>query len=151
MKKSILAASLSAALCLLTSHSVMAQDISIGSSKTETALDDQVGKTAYTAKDGVANFTGANSDIDYTLKGGWFRGFEAQGSDNSWKISNFNNFTVEFTNPNNQGDSIGLMARDNGLLFCIILQMFLLQIYRAKELLERWTLFLYMHGMAPSQ
>lgn len=60
MKKSILVASLSAALCLLTSHSVMAQDISIGSSKTETALDDQVGKTAYTAKDGVATFTGAN-------------------------------------------------------------------------------------------
>lgn len=116
MKKSILAASLSAALCLLTSHSVMAQDISIGSSKTETALDDQVGKTAYTAKDGVANFTGANYDIDYTLKGGWFRGFEAQQG-NSWEISRFNNFTVEFTNPNYQGDSIGLMAKDNGSIY----------------------------------
>ena len=116
MKKSILAASLSAALCLLTSHSVMAQNISIDSSRTETALDDQVGKTAYTAKDGVANFTGANYDIDYTLKGGWFRGFEAQQG-NSWKISNFNNFTVEFTNPNYQGDSIGLMAKDNGSIY----------------------------------
>ena len=115
MKKSILAASLSAALCLLTSHSVMAQDISIGSSKTETALDDQVGKTAYTAKDGVANFTGA-SDIDYTLKGGWYRGFEAQQG-NSWEISRFNNFTVEFTNPNYQGDSVGLMAKENGSIY----------------------------------
>ena len=115
MKKSILAASLSAALCLLTSHSVMAQDISIGSSKTEPARDDQVGKTAYTAKDGVANFTGA-SDIDYTLKGGWYRGFEAQQG-NSWEISRFNNFTVEFTNPNYQGDSVGLMAKENGSIY----------------------------------
>ena len=111
MKKSILAASLSAALCLLTSHSVMAQDIS--SSTTDTATGNQVGTTAYKA-DGTATFKGANSDIDYTLKGGWYRGFEAQGSTNSWEISNFNNFTVEFTNPNNQGDSIGLMAKDNG-------------------------------------
>ncbi len=93
----------------------MAQDISIGSSKTETALDDQVGKTAYTAKDGVANFTGA-SDIDYTLKGGWYRGFEAQQG-NSWEISRFNNFTVEFTNPNYQGDSVGLMAKENGSIY----------------------------------
>lgn len=114
MKKSILAASLSAALCLLTSHSVMAQDIS--SSRTDTATGNQVGTTAYKA-DGTATFKGANSDIDYTLKGGWFRGFEAQGSDNSWKISNFNNFTVEFTNPKNQGDSIGLMAKDNGSIY----------------------------------
>lgn len=99
MKKSILAASLSAALCLLTSHSVMAQDIS--SSRTDTATGNQVGTTAYKAS-GVATFTGAKSDIDYTLKGGWFRGFEAKGSANSWEISKFNNFTVEFTNPNNQ-------------------------------------------------
>jgi len=115
MKKSILAASLSAALCLLTSHSVMAQDISIGSSKTETATGDQVGKTAYEA-DGTATFKGA-TDIDYTLKGGWFRGFEAKGSANSWEISNFNNFTVEFTNPNYKGDSIGLMANENGSIY----------------------------------
>ena len=115
MKKSILAASLSAALCLLTSHSVMAQDISIDPSRTETATDVQVGETAYKAI-GAATFTGA-SDIDYTLNGRWFRGFEAQGSDNSWKISNFNNFTVEFTNPNYQGDSVGLMAKDNGSIY----------------------------------
>ena len=102
MKKSILAASLSAALCLLTSHSVMAQDISIGSSKTETATGVQ--ETAYTAS-GKDTFTGA-SDIDYTLDGGWFRGFVADGSAKSWEISKFNNFTVEFTNPNNKGDSI---------------------------------------------
>lgn len=114
MKKSILAASLSAALCLLTSHSVMAQDIS--SSRTDTATGNQVGTTAYEA-DGTATFRGANSDIDYTLKGGWFRGFQAKGSANSWEISNFNNFTVEFTNPNNQGDSIGLMANDNGSIY----------------------------------
>lgn len=113
MKKSILAASLSEALCLLTSHSVMAQDISIDSSRTDTATGVQVGTTAYTAS-GADTFTGANSDIDYTLNGGWFRGFAAEGSANSWKISKFNNFTVEFTNPNNQGDSIGLMAKDNG-------------------------------------
>lgn len=112
MKKSILAASLSAALCLLTSHSVMAQKISIGSSKTETAPGVQVKEIAYTAS-GKDTFTGA-SDIDYTLDGGWFRGFEAKGSDKSWEISNFNNFTVEFTNPNYQGDSIGLMANENG-------------------------------------
>ena len=97
MKKSILAASLSAALCLLTSHSVMAQVIS--SSRTDIATGDQVGTTAYKAS-GAATFTGA-SDIDYTLKGGWFRGFAAEGSTNSWEISRFNNFTVEFTNPNN--------------------------------------------------
>lgn len=113
MKKSILAASLSAALCLLTSHSVMAQDIS--SSWTDTATGNQVGTTAYKA-DGTATFKGANSDIDYTLKGDWFRGFEAQQG-NSWEISNFNNFTVEFTNPNYQGDSIGLMAKDNGSIY----------------------------------
>lgn len=116
MKKSILAASLSAALCLLTSHSVMAQDISIGSSKTETALDDQVGETAYEASD-KAIFTGANPNINYTLTGDWFRGFAAEGSTNSWEISRFNNFTVEFTNPNNQSDSIGLMAKDNGSIY----------------------------------
>lgn len=115
MKKSILAASLSAALCLLTSHSVMARDISIGSSETWTATGDLDGATAYRAT-GEDTFTGA-PDIDYTLNGGWFRGFEAQGSDNSWKISNFNNFTVEFTNPKNQGDSIGLMAKDNGSIY----------------------------------
>lgn len=114
MKKSILAASLSAALCLLTSHSVMAQDIPIDSSRTDTATDVQVGETAYKAI-GAATFTGA-SDIDYTLNGRWFRGFEAQQG-NSWKISSFNNFTVEFTNPNYQGDSIGLMAKDNGSIY----------------------------------
>ena len=114
MKKSILAASLSAALCLLTSHSVMAQDIS--SSRTDTATGNQVGTTAYEA-DGTATFRGANTDIDYTLNGGWYRGFEAQGSANSWEISRFNNFTVEFTNPNYQGDSIGLMAKDNGSIY----------------------------------
>lgn len=113
MKKSILAASLSAALCLLTSHSVMAQDISIDSSRTYTAPVD--GMTAYRAS-GEDFFTGANSNIDYTLNGGWFRGFEAQQG-NSWEISKFNNFTVEFTNPNNQGDSIGLMAKDNGSIY----------------------------------
>lgn len=114
MKKSILAASLSAALCLLTSHSVMAQDIPIDSSRTDTATDVQVGETAYKAI-GAATFTGA-SDIDYTLNGRWFRGFEAQQG-NSWKISSFNSFTVEFTNPNYQGDSIGLMAKDNGSIY----------------------------------
>lgn len=50
MKKSILAASLSAALCLLTSHSVMAQDIPIDSSTTYTATGDLVGKTAHEAR-----------------------------------------------------------------------------------------------------
>ena len=60
MKKSILAASLSAALCLLTSHSVMAQVISIDSSMTEIAPDDRVGETAYEAS-GKATFTSANS------------------------------------------------------------------------------------------
>ena len=115
MKKSILAASLSAALCLLTSHSVMAQDISIGSSKTDAPTIDQVGGTAYTAL-GKDTFTGA-SDIDYTLDGGWFRGFAAEGSAYSWEISKFNNFTVKFTNPNYQGDSIGLMAKDNGSIY----------------------------------
>lgn len=115
MKKSILAASLSAALCLLTSHSVMAQDIPIDSSRTDTATGNQVGTTAYKA-DGTATFKGA-TDIDYTLDGGWFRGFEAKGSANSWEISNFNNFTVEFTNPNYQGDSIGLMANENGSIY----------------------------------
>ena len=115
MKKSILAASLSAALCLLTSHSVMAQDISIGSSRTYTAPGDQVRETAYKA-DGTATFRGANFDIDYTLDGGWYRGFEAQQG-NSWEISRFNNFTVEFTNPNYQGDSVGLMAKDNGSIY----------------------------------
>lgn len=114
MKRSILAASLSAALCLLTSHSVMAQDIPIDSSTTYTAPVD--GMTAYTAS-GKDTFTGANSNIDYTLNGGWFRGFEAKGSAKSWEISNFNNFTVEFTNPNYQGDSIGLMANDNGSIY----------------------------------
>ena len=113
MKKSILAASLSAALCLLTSHSVMAQNISIDSSRTDTATGVHDGTTAYTAS-GKDTFIGANSDIDYTLNGGWFRGFAAEGSANSWEISKFNNFTVEFTNPKNQGDSIGLMAKDNG-------------------------------------
>lgn len=114
MKKSILAASLSAALCLLTSHSVMAQDIPIDSSRTDTATDVQVGETAYKAI-GAATFTGA-SDIDYTLNGRWFRGFEAQQG-NSWEISRFNNFTVEFTNPNYQGDSVGLMAKENGSIY----------------------------------
>lgn len=114
MKKSILAASLSAALCLLTSHSVMAKVIS--SSEIETPLDDQVGETAYEAS-GKAIFTGANSNINYTLTGDWFRGFAAEGSTNSWEISKFNNFTVEFTNPNNQGDSIGLMAKGNGSIY----------------------------------
>lgn len=114
MKKSILAASLSAALCLLTSHSVMAQDIS--SSWTDTATGNQVGTTAYEA-DGTATFRGANSNIDYTLNGGWYRGFAAEGSANSWEISRFNNFTVEFTNPNYQGDSIGLMAKGNGSIY----------------------------------
>ena len=113
MKKSILAASLSAALCLLTSHSVMAQDIS--SSRTDTATGNQVGTTAYKA-DGTATFRGANSDIDYTLDGGWYRGFEARQG-NSWEISRFNNFTVEFTNPNYQGDSVGLMAKENGSIY----------------------------------
>lgn len=48
MKKSILAASLSAALCLLTSHSVMAQDnsITIDFSRTDAPTIDQVGGTA---------------------------------------------------------------------------------------------------------
>lgn len=114
MKKSILAASLSAALCLLTSHSVMAKVIS--SSGIETPLDDQVGETAYEASD-KAIFTGANPNINYTLTGDWFRGFAAEGSTNSWEISRFNNFTVEFTNPNNQSDSIGLMAKDNGSIY----------------------------------
>lgn len=62
-------------------------------------------------------FFGAKSDIDYTLKGGWYRGFAAEGSAKSWEISNFNNFTVEFTNPNYQGDSIGLMAKGNGSIY----------------------------------
>ena len=92
----------------------MAQDIS--SSRTDTATGNQVGTTAYKAS-GAATFTGVKSDIDYTLNGGWFRGFEAKGSANSWEISKFNNFTVEFTNPNNQGDSIGLMANDNGSIY----------------------------------
>lgn len=91
----------------------MAQDISIGSSTTYTAPVD--GMTAYTAS-GKDTFTGA-SDIDYTLDGGWYRGFEARGSANSWEISRFNNFTVKFTNPNYQGDSIGLMANENGSIY----------------------------------
>ena len=70
MKKSILAASLSAALCLLTSHSVMAQDIPIGSSRTDKATDDQVGTIAYTAS-GKDTFYGAKPDINYTLTGDW--------------------------------------------------------------------------------
>ena len=93
MKKSILAASLSAALCLLTSHSVMAQDISIDSSRTDTATGDQVGKTAYEA-DGTATFAGANSNIDYALTGDWSGLFSANGSANSWDISKFNNLTM---------------------------------------------------------
>ena len=90
MKKSILAASLSAALCLLTSHSVMAQNISIDSSRTDTATGKQVATTAYTAS-GEATFTGANSDIDYALTGDWSGLFSANGSANSWDIKNFNN------------------------------------------------------------
>lgn len=70
MKKSILAASLSAALCLLTSHSVMAQNISINSSRTDRDPGVQYGETAYTAI-GKATFTGANPNIDYTLTGDW--------------------------------------------------------------------------------
>lgn len=82
MKKSILAASLSAALCLLTSHSVMAQDIPIGSSRTDKATDDQVGTIAYTAS-GKDTFYGANSNIDYALIGDWSGLFSAIGSANS--------------------------------------------------------------------
>lgn len=72
MKKSILATSLSAALCLLTSHSVMAQDISIpiDSSRTDTATGDQVGTIAYTAS-GKDTFYGTKPDINYTLTGDW--------------------------------------------------------------------------------
>ena len=111
MKKSILAASLSAALCLLTSHSVMAQDISISieSSRTDTATDDQVGTIAYEAS-GKATFTGANPNINYTLTGDWSGLFSAEGSANSWDISNFNNLTMEFTNPNVEGGKNGLYA-----------------------------------------
>lgn len=78
MKKSILAASLSAALCLLTSHSVMAQDIPIDSSRTDKATDDQVGTIAYTAS-GEDTFKGVNSDIDYTLTGRWSGLFFCRG------------------------------------------------------------------------
>lgn len=108
MKKSILAASLSAALCLLTSHSVMARDISIDFSKTDEAPDDKVGETAYTAS-GKDTFKGkgANSDIDYTLTGRWSGLFFAEGSANSWDISNFNNLTMEFTNPSAEGGKTG--------------------------------------------
>lgn len=109
MKKSILAASLSAALCLLTSHSVMAQNISIDSSRTDTAPSVQFGETAYTAI-GKATFTGANSDIDYALTGDWSGLFSAVGSANSWDISNFNNLTMEFTNPRVEGGKNGLYA-----------------------------------------
>lgn len=111
MKKSILAASLSAALCLLTSHSVMAQDISIGSSRTDKDPGVQYGETAYTAI-GKATFAGANSDINYTLTGDWSGLFSAIGSANSWDIKYFNNLTMEFTNPNVEGGKNGLYAGD---------------------------------------
>ncbi len=109
MKKSILAASLSAALCLLTSHSVMAQDISISidSSRTDTPTDAQVGTIAY-EDSGKATFTGANSNIDYALTGDWSGLFSANGSANSWDISKFNNLTMEFTNPRVEGGKNGL-------------------------------------------
>ena len=107
MKKSILAASLSAALCLLTSHSVMAQNISIDSSRTDKATGDQVGTIAYEGS-GKATFTGANSNIDYALTGDWSGLFSANGSANSWDISKFNNLTMEFTNPGVEGGKNGL-------------------------------------------
>ena len=109
MKKSILAASLSAALCLLTSHSVMAQDIPINSSRTDKATDDQVGTIAYTAS-GKDTFYGAKPDINYTLTGDWSGLFFAEGSAKSWDISNFNNLTMEFTNPSAEGGKNGLYA-----------------------------------------
>lgn len=107
MKKSILAASLTAALCFLASNSVSAEVIS--SSQTLTPNDSQIGEVAYTAT-GTDTFSGANQNIDFTITGDWSGLFEANGSDKSWDISNFNNLTLQFSNPNLQSGTNGLGA-----------------------------------------
>ena len=81
----------------------------VGDTRTDKATGNQVGTIAY-EDSGKATFTGANSDIDYALTGDWSGLFSANGSDNSWDISNFNNLTMEFTNPKVEGGKNGLYA-----------------------------------------
>lgn len=111
MKKTMLAASLTAALCLMISNSY-AREISLSTSTELTAKGDLIGSTAYNAS-GDESISGINDNVDLSITGDWYRGFSAINS-NSWNISNLNNFTIDFNNPNLVGDSVGLYAGNGG-------------------------------------
>ncbi len=116
MKKTMLAASLTAALCLMISNSY-AREISLSTSTeltdiTKGDLIDDKGSTAYNAS-GNESISGINDNVDLSITGGWYRGFSAINS-NSWNISNLNNFTIDFNNPKLVGDSVGLYAGNGG-------------------------------------
>ena len=111
MKKTMLAASLTAALCLMISNSY-AREISLSTSTELTAKGDLIGSTAYNAS-GNESISGINDNVDLSITGGWYRGFSAINS-NSWNISNLNNFTIDFNNPKLVGDSVGLYAGNGG-------------------------------------
>ena len=116
MKKTMLAASLTAALCLMISNSY-AREISLSTSTeltdiTKGDLIDDKGSTAYNAS-GNESISGINDNVDLSITGGWYRGFSAINS-NSWNISNLNNFTIDFNNPELVGDSVGLYAGNGG-------------------------------------
>lgn len=107
----MLAASLTAALCLMISNSY-AQKITLPTSTELTAEGDLIGSTAYNAS-GNESISGINDNVDLSITGGWYRGFSAINS-NSWNISNLNNFTIDFNNPKLVGDSVGLYAGNGG-------------------------------------
>lgn len=114
MKKTMLAASLTAALCLMISNSY-AREIPLTTS-TELKditqgelIDDNKGSTAYYAQ-GHDTLKGENKNIDLTIKGDWFGAFLANGADKSWEISNLNNLSIDFNNPNLKPGSTGLQA-----------------------------------------
>ena len=115
MKKTMLAASLTAALCLMISNSY-ALEFSISTELTPDTwqgdVDDDKGSTAFNAS-GDESISGIDDNIDLSITGGWYRGFSAINS-NSWNISTLNNFKIDFNNPKLEGDSVGLYAGNGG-------------------------------------
>lgn len=109
------AAALAGALSVLANDATTAQEISLSQTtlKNPTA-DEQTAKnpTAYPT-DGASTLTGTGN-IDLTISGGWYRGFDANGSSNTWDISKLNNLTIDVSNPDKTGDSVGLYAHNGG-------------------------------------
>ena len=117
MKKTMLAASLTAALCLMISNSYARESFSTSTELTPDTwqgdVSDDKGSTAFNAS-GDESISGINDNVDLSITGGWYRGFSAINNSNSWNISNLNNFTIDFNNPELVGDSVGLYAGNGG-------------------------------------